>query len=86
MAKPYKGRDVGRFRPFCAPCAAGRTSGLEGFENEGLIRLNNSAQRSRLVVGRRAQKPMPPAEGGVGWTPHSFAVFARLMPSIIAWA
>ena len=22
----------------------------------------------------------------VGWTPHSFAVFARLLPSIIAWA
>ncbi len=37
---------------------------LEGFEDKGLIRPDNSAQRSRLVVGGRAEKPMPPAEGG----------------------
>ena len=37
-------------------------SALEGFEDEGLIRLDDSAQRSGLVVGGRAQKPMPPAK------------------------
>ena len=38
-------------------------SALEGFEDEGLVRLDDSAQRSRLVGRRRAEKPMPPAEG-----------------------
>ena len=36
---------------------------LEGFEDEGFVRLDDSAQRSRLVGGGSAQKPMPPAEG-----------------------
>ena len=37
---------------------------LEGFEDEGLIRLDDSAQTARLVVGGRAQVSMPPAERG----------------------
>jgi hypothetical protein len=37
--------------------------GRDGFEDEGLVRLKIPL-RSRLVVGGRAEKPMPPAEGG----------------------
>ena len=36
---------------------------FEGFEDEGFVRFDDPAQRSRLVGGGRAQKPMPPAEG-----------------------
>jgi hypothetical protein len=36
---------------------------FEGFEDEGFVRFDDPAQASRLVGGRRAQKPMPPAEG-----------------------
>src|SRR6267154_2163717 len=36
---------------------------LEGFEDEGLVGLNDSGQRSRLVRRRRAEKPVTPAKG-----------------------
>jgi hypothetical protein len=35
---------------------------LERFEDKGLVRLDNSAQRSGLVGRGRAEKPMPPAK------------------------
>ena len=35
---------------------------LEGFKDEGFVRLDDSAQLSGLVGGRSAQKPMPPAK------------------------
>ncbi len=60
---------------------------LEGFENEGLIRLDDSAQTARLVVGPGARRNRcRQRKAVVGWTPQSAAVFARLLPSIIAWA
>jgi hypothetical protein len=37
-------------------------SALDRFENEGFIGFDDPAQGSRLVDGRRAQKPMPSAE------------------------
>jgi hypothetical protein len=38
-------------------------SAFEGFENEGLVRLDDSAQRSRLCRGRARGEAMAPAEG-----------------------
>ena len=37
---------------------------LEGFEEEGLVGLDDAGQRSRLVRRRRAEKPVTPAKGG----------------------
>ena len=38
-------------------------SALEGFEDEGLVRLDDPSQHPGLVGSGRAEKPMPPAEG-----------------------
>ena len=53
---------AGRPTPFSRLAWQIGPTALEGFENEGLIRFDDPAQRSRLVVRWRAEKPMPPAE------------------------
>ena len=55
-------RMTGRSAPLARLSRQIGPAALEGFEDKGLIRLDDSAQRSRLVVGERAQKPMSPAE------------------------
>ena len=52
----------GRPAPFRALRGRSDQPALEGFKDEGFVRLDDSAQLSRLVGRRSAQKPMPPAK------------------------
>src|SRR5271167_5132363 len=44
---------------------------LEGFEDEGLVRLDDPGQARRLVEIERGQEPMSPPERGGVWPPCS---------------
>ena len=53
-------------RPLCAAGGKIGASALERFQDERLVRLDNSSQRLGLVQGGRAEKPVTPAERRAG--------------------
>ena len=58
-----KARMSGRSAPLARLSRQVGPSALEGFEDEGLVRLDDPSQHPGLVGSGRAEKPMPPAEG-----------------------
>jgi hypothetical protein len=61
---PDKGPDVWPRSPLSRPSRQIGPSALEGFENEGLVRVDDSAQSSRLIACEGAEKSMRKAMVG----------------------
>jgi len=59
---------------------------LEGFEDEGLVRFDDSSQASGLVAGGRAEKPMAPAKRRRRMDAAQLSGLGQAFASIIAWA
>ena len=82
---PDRGPDAGPFRLAYAPCAAGRPAALEDLRMKVSSASTISLKLRGLSSAGARRNRCRQRNAVVGWTPHSFAVFARLLPSIIAW-
>ena len=76
----------GRPAPFTPLARQIGPTALEGFKDEGLVRLDDSAQLLGLSAAGAPRKRWRQRNAAVGRTPQSSAVLARLLPSIIARA
>ena len=84
---PGEAPDGGLFRRVCAPCAADRTIGPRRIRR---MKVSSASTMPLSVRGLSAagapKNRWRQRKAVVGWTPQSSAVFARLLPSIIARA